>query len=414
VKFKAQRGTEDILPSQVHRWNFVEDTYSQLARQFGYGEIRTPVFEDLELFKRTAGEFSDVVRKEMYDFYDKGDRHLALRPEGTAPAMRAAIEHNLAPQGVHARLFYITSCYRYGRPQKGRLRELHQLGAELMGSSSPAADAEVIEFAYRFISKLGLGDAPIMINSIGKSECRARYSRVIVDHLKGYLDQASDEVKEPILKNPLGVLDSKDEVLKELVRSIPPILDFLEEDSRANFEALKLLLTEAGVKFVVNPSIVRGLDYYNDTVFEFEHPALPGLSLFGGGRYDNLVKLLGGSPTPAVGFGMGVERLLLAIEAVGYQFPMLKADFFVVTATESARSECRKLVRELRDQGFHVLHDVDSRSLKSQMRQVDSSGAKHALILGEDEISGGTVTVRDMMSGEQKIVERTKLTLSME
>lgn len=414
MKFKAQRGTEDILPSQVHRWKFVEDTYSELANQFGYGEIRTPVFEDLELFKRTAGEFSDVVRKEMYDFHDKGDRHLALRPEGTAPAMRAAIEHNLAPQGVHTRLYYITSCYRYGRPQKGRLRELHQLGAEFMGSASPAADAEVIEFAYRFISKLGLGDAPIMINSIGKSECRAKYSQVILDHLKSYLDEATEEAKEPILKNPLGVLDSKDEALKELVKSIPPILDFLEPESKTSFEVLQSLLNEAGVKFVVNPSIVRGLDYYNDTVFEFEHPSLPGLSLFGGGRYDNLVKLLGGAATPAVGFGMGIERLLLAIEAVGTEVSESKADFFIVSATESAKTECRKLVRELRDRGFKVLNDVDGRSLKSQMRQVDSSGAKHALILGDDEIQNGSVTVRNMTSGEQNTVERSKLIESVE
>lgn len=414
MKFKAQRGTEDILPTQVGEWQFIEQTYADLATQFGYGEIRTPVFEDLELFKRTAGEFSDVVRKEMYDFHDKGDRHLALRPEGTAPAMRAAIEHNLAPQGAHTRLFYITSCYRYGRPQKGRLRELHQLGAELMGSSSPEADAEVIEFASRFIAKVGLGDSPIMINSIGKSECRAKYSQVILEHLADFLGQAEQEVRDPILKNPLGVLDSKDETLREIVKSIPSILNYLEDESKANFEKLQELLSEAGVRFVVNPTIVRGLDYYNDTVFEFEHPALPGLSIFGGGRYDNLVKLLGGSHTPAVGFGMGIERLMLARAAVGAKAEEKAPDFFVVVASEVARTECRSLVRELRDSGKSVLIDLDGRSMKSQMRQVDNSGARFALILGEDELTNRTVTVREMSNGEQKSVERTKLLSSFE
>ena len=413
MKIQAQRGTEDVLPNQVEVWQYLESSYSKVARTFGYSEIRTPVFEDVNLFTRTSGEFSDIVSKEMYDFKDKGDRHIALKPEGTAPVMRATIEHNLAPLGNHTRLYYITPCYRYGRPQKGRLRELHQLGAELIGSSSAEADCEILEFAYAFLKEISLDGHPIMINSIGRSECRLKYSEVILNHLESFLKDVEDGVRLRIQKNPLGVLDTKDEVLQRAIEGVPSILNFLEDESKQRFDTLQELLVEAGIPFVVSPEIVRGLDYYTETVFEFVHPLLPGISAFAGGRYDNLIKQLGGSLTPSVGFGMGMERLILALEANGRKSSLSSPQVFVVCASQSARSECRKLIRNLRSEGIISGYDLDNRSLKSQMRQADSSGAEFALIIGEDEIANKTVTVRNLRSGSQELVSRTKVVDSL-
>jgi histidyl-tRNA synthetase len=401
MRLQAPRGTEDVLPGQVTQWQQLEQTFRSVVHSHGYGEIRTPVFEDVALFKRTAGETSDIVTKEMYEFRDKGDREIALKPEGTAPAIRAVIEHNLCPQGTHARLYYITACYRYGRPAKGRLRELHQFGAELIGASSAEADAEIIELGFRFFDRLGLADEPIGINSIGRAECRAKYSEVILSHVASYLQDAETETQERIRKNPLGLLDTKDAAQREAIQGLPSILDYLEDDSKSRFDLLQSLLTEAGVRYRVAPEIVRGLDYYTETVFEFENSNLPGLSLFGGGRYDHLVKQLGGPQTPCVGFGIGVERVLLALEAANDLFEEVKADVFVVRASGDAGAKCRELIRSLRAQGFTVLTDIDSRSLKSQMRQADGSGAKFALILGEDEVSQGTVTIRNLQTSEQ-------------
>lgn len=413
MRIQAPRGTEDVLPSQVGTWQWLESIFRELSHHYGYGEIRTPVFEDVNLFKRTAGEASDIVSKEMYEFQDKGGRDVALKPEGTAPAMRAVVEHNLCPQGTHARLYYLTPCYRYSRNQKGRLRELHQFGAELLGANSAEADAEVIELAYRFLNAVGLGDEPIWINSIGRTECREKFSASILSHVAGYLKDADAEARAKIEKNPLGMLDSKDPVQKAALEGLPSILDFLEDDCRTRFETLQALLTEAQVPFQVSPTTVRGLDYYTETVFEFESKHLPGLSIFGGGRYDNLVKEIGGAATPCVGFGIGVERIILALAAKEIICSETKPDIFIVRASSEAGSMVRQLARELRAAKKTVLLDLDSRSMKSQMRQADSSGARFCAIIGEDELASGNVSLKNMETGEQSLVSMEKVIESL-
>lgn len=401
MRIQAPRGTEDVLPSQVGTWQWLESIYRELAHHYGYAEIRTPVFEDVTLFKRTAGEQSDIVSKEMYEFQDKGGRDVALKPEGTAPVMRAVVEHNLCPQGTHSRLYYLTPCYRYNRSQKGRLRELHQFGAELLGANSPEADAETLELAYRFLEAVGLGNEPIWINSIGRAECRTKLSEHILTHVSGFLKDASIDVRERIEKNPLGMLDSKDPDQQSALEGLRPILEFLEDDSRARFEALQVLLQEAGIPYTVSSGTVRGLDYYTETVFEFVSQHLPGLSIFGGGRYDNLVKEIGGTATPCVGFGIGVERVILALAEKGISAPNSKPDVFVVRATPEAGSVVRALARDLRANGKTVLLDLDSRSMKSQMRQADGSNARFCAIIGQDELANQTVSMKNMETGEQ-------------
>lgn len=404
MRIQAPRGTEDVTPAKVARWQEIESAYHRIAALYGYREIRTPVFEDVQLFKRTAGETSDIVDKEMYEFKDKGGRDIALKPEGTAPAMRAVLEHNLCPTGTHLRLWYATACYRYGRPGQGRLRELHQLGAELLGSSSAEADAEVIELAMRFFESLGIKEAPVKINSIGRQECRTKYREVILSHVDGYLKDADETTKGKIEKNPLGMLDSKDPKQKEALEGLPSILEYLEDDAKQRFDQLQALLTEAEVPYQVSPEIVRGLDYYTETVFEYEHPALPGLSVFGGGRYDNLVTQLGGQATPCVGYGIGMERLLAVLENIGHQSAQPAPLAFVVQASESAGSVARKIAREGRAKNLAISLDLDRRSLKSQMRQADGSGATFALIIGDDELAQSKVSVKNLKTSDQQLV----------
>lgn len=400
-----------MLPDRSHVWQWIEQEFRTLTHTYGYREIRTPVFEDTDLFIRTAGETSDVVSKEMYTFTDKGDRSLTLKPESTAPAMRALVEHNLCPQGTVARLAYVSSAhYRYDRPQKGRLREHHQCGIELVGSPSPAADAEVIEVAVRFLQRLGLQDVTVRLNSIGREECRVRYRDVLLEHAGPYLDQAAPDVREKAEKNPLRLLDSKDPAAQALMASAPSILDYLEDDSRARFAELQQLLNDAGIAFVIAPEIVRGLDYYTETVFEVLSSNLGAQSaMCGGGRYDNLIKELGGSAIPSVGFGMGVERLILVLESLGILPAAPRPKVFVAYHGEALRAEAFTVVRELRGQGIVASTDIDARSLKSQLRQADKSGAEFVAVLGEDEIAAGTVSLKHMDSGEQKSVERGKL-----
>jgi len=410
MRFQAPRGTEDVLPSDSHRWQRLESVFRELTRQYGYQELRTPTFEDTALFLRTAGETSDIVTKEMYTFEDKGQRSITLKPEGTAPAMRAVIEHNLCPPGTVTRLNYVTSCFRYSRPQKGRLRELHQFGLELIGSPSATADAEIIEVTYRFFRALGLENVTVLLNSIGRDECRAQYREAILTHMEGYLAGQSEEVRAQAAKNPLRLLDSKDPEVHKALEGLAPITDFLEPDSRERFDRLQQLLTAAEVRFEIRPEIVRGLDYYTETVFEVQHPALgDGVSMCGGGRYDNLVKELGGSSTPSVGVGIGVERTLLALIGEGIELNAAQPDAFIVQATPSADAECQALARWLRGGGLSVLSDIDGKSFKSQLRQADKSGARFALIIGDDELANGTVQVKSLASGEQAAVPKSEV-----
>ena len=403
MRFQAPRGTEDCLPDQSDRWAWLEGEFRALSRLYGYKEIRTPTFEDTDLFVRSSGETSDIVTKQMYEFTDKGDRSMTLKPEGTAPAIRAVIEHNLCPPSSVARLSYITPIYRYERPQKGRLRESHQVGLELIGSPSPAADAEVIEVTVRFYERIGIDDAEVSLNSIGRDECRDKYRAAILDHIAGYLAAQPEDFQARAKKNPLRLMDSKDPAVVEALKGLPPIVDYLEDDSKTRLAEVQRLLTDAGVRYRLAPEIVRGLDYYTETVFEVSSTRLGAQSaLCGGGRYDNLVKELGGSDTPAVGVAMGIERALIVLQDMERGPATEKPDVFIVQATESAKDECVRLARTLREAGLVTMIDLDGRSMKSQMKFADREGARFALILGDEELAEMVATVRNLATSEQR------------
>jgi len=414
MRFQAPRGTEDVLPNDAPKWQRVEGIFRDLTRRYGYHELRTPTFEETELFTRTSGETSDIVSKEMYTFTDKGGRSLTLKPEGTAPAMRAAIEHSMLVQGSTTRLMYITPCFRYNRPQKGRLRELHQFGLELIGSTSPTADAEIIEMTYRFFEACGLTGLKVMVNSIGRDACRAQFCDAILGHMASYLADQEEHVQAQAKKNPMRLLDSKDPNVQAALQGLAPITDFLEDECKANFERLQELLTQAEIPFALQADVVRGLDYYTETVFEVQQDAVGSQSsLCGGGRYDNLVKELGGASTPSVGVGIGVERTLLAIEASGVGFDLPTLDVFIVQAAPAAYDANLGLARELRGAGHSVQLDIDARSFKSQLRQADKSGARFAIIIGDDELANGTVQLKNLSTGVQSQVPRSEAALHL-
>ncbi len=403
MRYQAPRGTADVLPQDAHRWIELEGIWRELTARYGYREIRTPVFEDTELFVRSSGETSDIVTKQMYTFLDKGDRSLTLKPEGTAPAIRAAIEHRLCPPGAVARLSYVTPIYRYERPQKGRLREAHQFGLELLGSDSFLADAEIIEVTHRFYESIGLQGTNVLLNSIGREACRAAFREEILSAAKTYLAGQSEEARQKAEKNPLRLLDSKDPEAREALEGLRPITDFLEDASKARLDGVQEALSAAGVPFQLAPTIVRGLDYYTEIVFEVQSGDLGAQnSLCGGGRYDGLVQELGGPPTPAVGVGIGIERALLVLEAQGQASEAPAADFFLIATEERFLGETLALARRLRAQGRTCLYELEVRSLRALLRQADKSGARYALIFGEEERAAGEVTRRDLRSGEQE------------
>lgn len=407
MKFQTPRGTHDVLPSESFAWQHAERTFAALVHLYGYREIRTPMFEDTDLFVRTSGDTSDIVTKQMFQFTDKGGRDITLKPEGTAPAVRSYLEHHLGEPNAVTRLWYFTPVFRYERPMKGRYRQHHQLGVEMLGSSSPEADAEVMEIAVRFYERLGLKELKILVNCIGRAETRGRYRDAILEHAKSYLQGLDEEQRARAERNPLRLLDSKDPEAVELMASAPSILDYLEESSQRHFDRLLQALTDASLPFEVKPQIVRGLDYYTDTVFEIQSSDLGAQSaLCGGGRYDGLVKSIGGPDTPAVGLGMGVERLMIVLEALGLLPKTPPLDAFVVAATESARAAVRELVREIRHAGFSVNADLDGRNLKQQFKLADKSGARLALVIGDDELQAGTVSVRHLADGSQRAVSR--------
>lgn len=404
-KFQAPRGTHDVLPTDAPKWRFVEGTFASHASLFGYEEIRTPMFEDTELFVRSSGETSDIVSKEMYSFVDKGDRNITLKPEETAPAVRAYIEHSLGQPGQTTRLWYCTPIFRYERPQKGRFRQAHQVGLELIGSPSPAADAEIIEMTVGFYQKLGLKNIGVLMNCIGRGDSRARFGEAVLSHVGDWLKDQSEETKAKAHKNPLRLLDTKDEGLRAVLQGTPTVMDFLSDDSRAHFDQVVRHLDTAGVRYDVRPDLVRGLDYYTDTVFEVQSEGLGSQNaLCGGGRYDWLVKELGGADTPSVGVAMGIERAIMVMEQEGAVFPARSVPAFLVAATEAARGPVGELARDLRSAGVAVVVDVDAKALKSQMKQADRSGARYAVILGDDELAAGTATLKDLKDGSQRNV----------
>ncbi len=402
MRFQAPRGTEDVLPSGSFAWQRIESAFRSHVAKYGFEEIRTPTFEDTELFLRSVGETSDIVTKQMYDFLDKGGRSNTLKAEGTAPAMRAMIEHNLLQQ-IPARIFYITPVFRYERPQKGRLREHHQVGIELIGSSSPAADAEVIEIAIRFYESLGLSDFSVLINSIGREQCRSEYQAALLSFADSFLKSQAEDYQERVRKNPLRLLDSKDAETIELLKTSPSILDFLEPESKTNFEVLQRLLDQSRIRYEVAPQIVRGLDYYTETVFELQVDTIGAQSAIGGGgRYDNLIKELGGPNVPSVGFGIGIERALLTLEAAGISWQHSGLDVYIVIAEPGLLKMARSIADQLRQNCISVVMDYDGRSMKSQLKQADRHNAGFACIIGEDEVNSNSLTIRDLRTSSQQ------------
>lgn len=398
---KAARGTQDVLPSESGHWQHIEQTALAIARDFGYREMRTPVFEHTELFHRSVGETTDVVQKEMYTFEDKGRRSITLRPEGTAGMARALLEHGLNNEALPVKVSYLTSCYRYEKPQAGRLREFHQFGVECFGAAAPQADAEVITLARMVLDNLGITGVELRLNSIGCPECRAKYHEA----LRAYFESRRDELCETCLgrlqRNPMRILDCKSPVCSQIAAGAPVMLDYLCGDCAAHFDTVKGCLEAAGVAYVIDPHIVRGLDYYTRTVFEFVSDALGAQAVVcGGGRYDGLIDELGGPHLPSLGFGMGLERLLLVMEAKGYAFPEEpRCEVYLASMGDAAACRCFAMATRLREGGVSAECDTVGRSLKAQMKYADKLGARYTLVLGDNELESGRAQLKDMESG---------------
>ena len=404
------KGMKDVLPSESYKWQFVEEEFKTIAEKYGYREIRTPMVEATELFARGIGDTTDVVQKEMYSF-EKSDRSLTLKPEGTAGVVRAFIENKLYAEGLPAKYYYITPCYRYEKMQKGRSREFHQFGIECFGASGMMADAEVILLAYDVLTSLGIDDAKLKINSIGCPNCRAEYRKALQDFLRPNLDKFCDTCRSRFDRNPMRILDCKSPECKELVKGAPVMLDYLDEECRKDFEELKALLDVYGVPYEVDTGIVRGLDYYTKTAFEFVSDKLGAQStVCGGGRYDKLIEQLGGPDTPGVGFGMGIERLLLILDESGAETEADKAcDLLICGLGEKARIKALELAKEMREFGLRVIIDVMDRGLKAQFKYADRLNVPYVAVIGDDELAKGVVSLRDMNSSTQEEVPENKL-----
>lgn len=407
----APRGTKDILPDTVGDWLFVEENIRSLCKRFGYQEIRTPMFEHTELFQRGIGEGTDVVDKEMYTFTDRGDRSITLRPENTASAVRAYLQNKLYAENALTKLFYIGSMFRYDRPQAGRMREFHQFGVEAIGESNPAVDAEIILLAMKLLQGLGLNDLELYINSVGCPTCRAKYRTMLQDFFRDKLDDLCEDCRSRFDRAPMRILDCKKDAEKPYMKDAPKITDCLCDECSDHFQKLQKHLTKAGVKFDLDPRLVRGLDYYTKTAFEVKYPPLGAQSaVAGGGRYDGLIEEMGGNPTPAVGFATGLERVLLALEKQGLLPDKNRSvDVYVVALGEAAQEEAFKLVMDLRDAGYSAAVDYAGRSMKAQMKQANKLGARFAAIMGDDELSEGVVMLRDMAGSEQEKVPVNEL-----
>lgn len=408
---KAPRGTQDVLPEQSAKWQHIEKTAMKVAELFGFKEIRFPTFEHTELFARGVGDSTDVVQKEMYTFLDKGERSITLRPEGTAGAMRTLIEHGLLNGALPVKVSYLTSCFRYEKPQAGRLREFHQFGAELVGTASPAADAEMIAMVRQIFDQLQIEGIELEINSIGCPECRAKYNAALKEYFKSHEEELCETCRERLDRNPMRILDCKSPVCHKIGEDAPVILDYLCDDCRAHFDELKDRLCELGIEFTVNPTIVRGLDYYTRTVFEFVSTNIGSQgTVCGGGRYDGLIELLGGPKTPSIGFAMGLERLLLLMENTGVAFPEEgSVDIYIGSMGTKASIEAANIVNSLRAEGFKAECDLCSRSVKAQMKYADKIGAGLSCIIGESELESGKVTVKNMKEGTSEEVELEEL-----
>ncbi len=399
---KAIRGTQDVLPSESHEWQYVERTALQVARDHGYREIRTPVFEHTELFQRSVGETTDVVQKEMYTFEDKGGRSITLRPEGTAGAMRLLLEHGLHNEALPIKTSYVTSCYRYEKPQAGRLREFHQFGIECFGTAAPMADAEVIAVAHNVLKTLGVEGVSLHINSIGCPECRKAYHEALKAYFESRKGELCETCNDRLGRNPMRILDCKSPICSAIAADAPVIIDYLCDDCRAHFAQVQDYLTAAGIDFSLDPHIVRGLDYYTRTVFEFVSDALGAQAVVcGGGRYDGLCEELGGPHLPSLGFGMGLERLLMVLHAQNTPMPKEPTcDLYLASMGEAASRKCFALANQLREGGVSVECDTVGRGLKAQMKYADKLHALYTIVVGDSELESGKAKLKDMATGE--------------
>jgi histidyl-tRNA synthetase len=406
VLMQAPKGTRDVLPSEVYKWQYLENIFSDICGKYNYKEIRFPVFEYTELFQRGVGDTTDIVQKEMYTFFDKGGRSITLRPEGTASVARSYIEHGMASLPQPIKLYYNITAYRYENIQRGRYREFHQFGVEALGSPGPSVDVEVISILNMFFDRLGIKNVDLNINSIGCPKCRGKYDDKLKDFLRPRLNNLCENCKARFERNPLRIIDCKEESCKEYTKQVPSLIDNLCEECFEHFEGLKSGLSNLGIRYNIDKDIVRGLDYYTKTVFEFvsNNVGTQG-TICGGGRYDGLIEACGGSPAPGIGFGLGIERLLLELDSQKIIIPEPKGiDIFLASVGRKADRFAERLVYELRINGINAEKDLLNRSLKSQMKYADKLGASYVVVLGDEEIDTNRAVLKNMKTGENKDV----------
>ena len=416
MNIKRPNGTEDVLPKDVHKWNTVEKIARETAESFGFSEIRIPTFENTDLFLRSVGETTDVVQKEMYTVKAK-ETEFTLRPEGTAGTIRAMLQNGLLNEALPQKVFYMLSCFRHERPQAGRLREFHQFGLEMAGSAAPTADAEVISLAKTLLTRLGLKNIELYINSIGCPTCRAKYHEALKAYFEPHKEELCDTCKERLVKNPMRLLDCKSPICQEIAKDAPLITDYLCEECDDHFKKLQTYLTNLGIEYKVNPKIVRGLDYYTKTVFEFVTTEIGAQgTVCGGGRYDGLIEQLGGQHIPALGFAMGIERLLLVMDKQGcdYLTPK-KCDIYFATMGDAALEKAMELTKGLREFGYCAEYDLMGRGIKAQMKYANKIGAAYTVVLGDNELAEGKARLKEMESGnETEILLNDKFTANFE
>ena len=403
----APKGTKDLLPAQAYKWHYVERKFAEICKNYGFKEIRTPMFEHTEVFARGIGDTTDVVQKEMYTFNDHGNRSITLKPEGTSGAVRAFIEHKQYAEVQPTKYYYDTDCFRYEKPQSGRLRHFHQFGIEVFGTPNMLADSEVICLANDFLNQLGITEIELRINSVGCPECRKKHREALKEFLRPRYDELCNTCKERYDRNPMRILDCKSEICQEIVKDAPRMLDYLCDDCKNAFEELKSNLTAMGIECKVDSNIVRGLDYYTKTAFEFVTTSIGAQgTVCGGGRYDHLIEELGGPPIPGVGFGLGIERLLMLMDACGAQFPADDSvDVFIAVMGERAKAFGLKLCRELRQSGVAAEMDTLARNIKGQFKYADRLNAKYTLVIGENELDKGVVSLKDMSMSQQREIK---------
>ena len=414
MKLQKPKGTQDILPADSAKWQYVENVARETFKKYNYGEIRTPMFEHYEVISRSVGDTTDIVTKEMYDFHDKGDRHITLRPEGTAPVVRSYVENKLFAPEVQkpVKVYYIGSMFRYERPQAGRLREFHQLGVECFGSKNPATDVETIAMAYQLFNTLGIKDVTLHLNSLGNTESRLAYRQALIDYLTPMRESLSKDSQRRLDENPLRVLDSKEKEDKVAVENAPSILDYLDDESQAHFDEVRTMLDSLNIPYVIDTNMVRGLDYYNHTIFEFITTIDKSeLTICAGGRYDSLVEYFGGPETAGFGFGLGLERLLLVLDKQGIELPVEEnLDVYIAVLGSGANGKALELVQAIRYQGFKAERDYLGRKIKAQFKSADTFKAKTVITLGESEVESGQVNVKNNATREEVTVSFEELT----